>query len=270
MKILIKLLIIFILIESSFLFVSCSSNFESENNKISLIVPLYSFPTDENGEIWNAVFTASQSVPIAVIWGLVDTADEPIYKQYTDYLQSSENISLYAYIATNSGQRSSAKVKKEVDYYVNHFNIDGIFFDEVSSEDEYIPYYKNLIRYAKGYSKIKKVILNSSYAPSDFLKDTGADILVIFENYGYEWDNFSKKDYISLSSDQKAIIVHSVSSSSQMKSIIADALTNHIGYVYVTDKEYDELPSYWTEEVNFIKQINENRSFFYTKFSLNL
>ena len=235
--------------------ISCTTVSESGENGVSLIIPLYSFPTDQNGEIWNSVFRASESVPIAVIWGLVDTANEPVYQQYVSHLHTSENISLYAYVATGSGQIPSEEVKEEIDYYVNHFDIDGIFFDEVSNESQYIAYYRDLVLYAKKYPEIRKVILNSSYAPPDFLERTGADILIIFENYGSEWNDFSKEDYISLPANRKAVIVHSVSSVSQMKEIISDAVMNKIGYVYVTDRGYDELPSYWNEEVNYIEEI---------------
>ncbi len=242
-------------------FVSCSENQhndEIEQPATHIIVPLYSFPTDDNGNIWASVYSASQEVPIDVIWGMVDTLDAPIYRVYTDWLKKSKYIGLYAYVATTSGEREMQDVKNEIDFYANNFNIDGIFFDEVTSDSQYIPYYRNIVSYAKQNPKIKKAILNSSYAPVDFLEKTDGDVLIIFENYGSDWDNFTVQDYNPMLPEEKAVIVSNVNSSTRMEEIINEAVENNIGHIFVTDRGYDFLPSYWNDEVNLIKEINRN------------
>ncbi len=238
---------------------SITEHFANPDDSLHLLVPLYSFPTDNGGQYWKSVGQAANSVPIAIVWGLSDTSDQGIYKQWLPVLRQGKYAKLYAYVATTDGQRPIDSVKARVRYYATNFDIDGIFFDEVNSSESKIAYYKALVQYAKSFEVVKKVILNSSYCPAWFADSTGADIVLIFENYAKYWDEFDKAEYSNLSPERKAVIISEVRTRSRMFDLINDCVRNNIGYVYITNTDYDKLPTYWDDLVQAVKLVNQRQ-----------
>jgi hypothetical protein len=161
-------------------------------------------------------------------------------------------------VATADATVPMDTIKWQINYFVRNFKIDGFFFDEVSNDWSDFAYYQNIIAYARLFSKVRTVILNSPYASPAFVDSTSADAVVIFENFGRYWKDFNVNKYKSLKTSKKAIIVHSVWRKTTMKLIIRDAIVGNIGYVFVTDKDYSRLPSYWADEVSFIQKVNTN------------
>ncbi len=244
------------------LFFSCkkssiTEHFANPNDSLHLLVPLYSFPTDNNGQYWQNVGQAAKRIPIAVIWGLNDTADQDIYRQWLPVLRQGKHARLYAYVATNDGLTPMDSLRAKVRYYATNFDIDGIFFDEVSNENSKISYYKTLVQYAKSFGKVKSVILNSPYCPPWFADSTGADIVLIFENYAKYWDEFDKESYLNLAPGRKAVIINGVYRVSKMVDLVNDCVRYNIGYIYVTNTGYDKLPRYWDALVSAVAQVNQ-------------
>ncbi len=241
---------------------SCHKNyviehFTNPDDTLHLLIPLYSFPTDNNSEYWQEVADAGKKIPIAVVWGMGDTSDSPIYEQWMSKLRKSPYIRLYAYIATNDGQANINQVKDEVRYYASHFDIDGIFFDEVNHSTSKLAYYKELIRFTRNFKAVKKVILNSPYCQPWFADSTGADIVLIFENRFRYWKDFDKDSYSGLKTNTKAVIIHHVLLSSNMINLVNECVGENIGYIFITDKEYDKLPGYWQLLVNTVSSVND-------------
>ncbi len=244
------------------LFFSCkkssiTEHFANPGDSLHLLVPLYSFPTDNGGKYWQNVGQAANRIPIAVIWGLLDTTDQDIYRQWLPVLRQGKYARLYAYVATNDGLRPMDTVEAKVRYYATNFDIDGIFFDEVSNDSSKISYYKALVQYAKSFDRVKKVILNSPYSPPWFADSTGADIVIIFENYARYWDEFNKSEYLNLSPERKAVIINEVITRSKMIDLVNDCVRYNIGYIYVTNTDYDKLPRYWDDLVSAVAQVNQ-------------
>ncbi len=252
----------FILV-SYVVFILSSCNRESievqgVQDSLRIILPLYSFPTDMHGEIWRTVAMVGDSVPIIVIWGINDTNDVGIYREYLSLLSKAKYIRLVSYVATANGTRPIEEVLQKIDYYVSNFNISGIFLDEVNNSEATLSYYKRIISYIHSFPDIHLVILNSSYATLDFITNTGADIVVIFEDDVSEWKHFNKQEYMQISPKYKAVIINNVWFRYRMKKLIEQAAKYKIGNVYISDREYDKLPSYWNDEVNIVHQINKN------------
>lgn len=252
-----------LLVLSMFL-ISCHKNtviehFTNPEDTLHLLIPLYSFPTDNNSEYWQAVADAGQKIPIAVIWGMGDTSDSPIYEQWILKLRKSPYIRLYAYVATNDGLADINQVKDEVRYYASHFDIDGFFFDEVSHNTNKLHYYKGLIKYTRSFKAVKKIILNSPYCQPWFADSTGADIVLIFENKFHHWKDFDKDSYLGLKTNRKAVIIHHVLLRSNMIDLVNECVRYNIGYIYITDKEYDKLPGYWELLVNTVFSVNKKK-----------
>ncbi len=229
--------------------------------KLRILVPLYSYPTDDNGQIWKSAAAAADKIPLSVIWGMIgDTGQTEIefYRQWLDTLRKGRRMELLAYVATTDGNRPIDSVKALIDYYVMHFDIDGIFLDEVNGSPSRYAHYRAIVQYVKRFQALKKVILNAPYASSELVDSTGADAVLFYENEWEYWDVFDWEDYQALDRENKAALVSDVFSEENMKRVLDEALARDFGYIYVTDTTYDYLPSYWNEEVNYVKQINEN------------
>ena len=243
------------------LFSSCYKDhqvvhFASTEDSLHIILPLYAFPTDDEGKIWNAVAQAGYKVPITVIWGMSDTSDSAVYRNYLADLARAPYITLVAYVATGSGLRPAKEVKDKIKYYTENFDIQGIFLDEVNHVPEFDDYYKDIVSFARSFSDVHLVILNSSYAPPDYFARTGADVVVIFEDEASQWSNFNKQDYSHIPARKKAIIASGAWLKSNMEKIITQAVENNIGNVFVTNRGYDKLPGYWDKEVELVQEIN--------------
>ncbi len=257
MKTFFSLFILFVFLFSGCYRANDSLDIPEHSDSLKIILPLYSFPTDQNGQIWNRVASAGDIVPIIVIWGILDTADAPIYHNYLSILAESKLITLVSYVATSDAQRPVTQVKQEINYYASNFNISGIFFDEVNNENKALDYYRQIIDYARSFPNIKMIILNSSYAPPEFIANTRADMVVIFENFGADWKDFDKESYTNIPAENKAVIVSNVWTKRAMRQMIGDMVKYKIGNVYITDKPYDSLPSYWDEEVRLVYEVNK-------------
>ncbi len=248
-------LVIFLLVFGS-CFNSGTEEISVQAKPLRILVPLYSYPTDKNGEYWQKTAQAGNEVPVCVIWGIIGNVDTGFYRQWLEELRTGQNVKLLAYVATTNAERNPDSIKAKVKFYAENFDIDGIFFDEVNSSKDKTGYYKDLTDYAKSFSNIETVILNSPYAPPEFATITGADAVLFYENTSKYWNDFDWEAYSSLPSEKKAAIISGVWLKSKMKKIIEEAAARGFGYVFVTNRGYDKLPTYWEEEVEVIKSLN--------------
>jgi hypothetical protein len=258
-----------------------------ESNKLmGLVIPLYSYPTDQQagiGGIWDAVADAGENIPITVVMGAVVPHDDPIGMPNDDYIEGleklhSSGIEVLAYVSTDKGQRDIDIVKSEIYDYAVYFDIDGIFLDEGVATDEIalytleernqiMAYYEEVSAYVKSFDKLKKLMLNVSYIVKEDILDLrmeNIDDFVVFENYIDEWDTFEPSQYEDLDYRRLHIIVHGDNNSSGehyidssiMKDRIKESAENNIVNVYFTDKEFHSLPSFWYDEVATIQAYN--------------
>jgi hypothetical protein len=76
-------------------------------------------------------------------------------------------------------RRSEGEVRGEIDRYYDWYNLDGIFFDEVSPSD--YDYYKGLHDYAEEGGST--TVLNSGAPVPESFEDAG-DVIIVYENSG--------------------------------------------------------------------------------------
>jgi len=212
-----------------------------------LLIPLYSCPSDEDGSLWKAVEEAASDVKITVIWGIICEEDD--YRSALEALGAA-GVSRLAYVATSDSSRPMKEVKARVDFY-SRFPIDGIFFDEVSNERPAWDYNERIIEYAWSLAKVSTVIINSPYADEDFVRAMPADAVVVFENPFSDWREFSVSEYTGISPSRMAALIHHTPASA-LKDALELAGKRGIGYVYVTDRGWDLLPSYFQKEVDLL------------------
>ncbi len=216
-----------------------------------LLIPLYSCPSDESGSLWRAVEAAASQVNITIIWGIICEEDD--YRSALERL-AAVGVSRLAYVATSDSARPLEELKARVDFY-SGFSIDGIFFDEVSSDPSKWNYDEQIIEYARSFPQVKRVVLNSPYADADFVRAMPADTVVVFENPFSDWEGFCTGEYAGISPSRMAALIHHTPAS-LLKRALDLASSRGIGYVYVTDRPWDQLPSYFQEELGLVRLLS--------------
>jgi GR25 family glycosyltransferase involved in LPS biosynthesis len=212
-----------------------------------LLIPLYSCPSDKKGRIWEKVKKASHKISIVVIWGIICEKDD-----YVSALKSfgKAGIKRLAYIATGNCKKPLSKIKKRIDFY-SKYPVDGFFLDEVVFSQKTKAYINNIIDYAKIKYGITKFFANSPYVNSNYLKETLVDTVVIFENSFKFWKNFEIRKYKDVSRSKVAVLLHHVPLSNLEEAVVNLSKSN-VKWIYITDKDWDELPSYLFKEIELI------------------
>jgi hypothetical protein len=219
--------------------------------KLNLLIPLYSCPSDNNGEIWNSIIKSSGKVNILVIWGIICENDKYQYMLKKFKKAGIKNI---AYIPTNDSKRDINEIKKEMNFYAK-YPINGYFFDEVSNENKSLNYNNAIVKYAKNKVGVKLVVVNSPYAEPNFVNKILADVVIVYENSYSELKFFNIKQYSNILSSKIAMLIHTAHFYYLKK--ILNFVKNNIGWIFVTDKNWDMLPSYFEKEVMILHNMQK-------------
>ena len=239
--------------------------------KLQILLPLYIYPNwyDKNKYVWKQVIAAAKKVSIVAI--INPNSGPNNAPPNTDYQQGIKDlhqagIKIVGYVPSNYSNRDIRSVKTDIDLYIKHFKVDGIFIDEAASSTEKASYYQQLYQYIKSKSIAYKVIINPGVnIDENYISQGVADTIITFENYQKNWSRYAPAKYQKNYSAQKfAALVHTTADRKLMKSTLDRAIKNNLGYIYITDDStstpnknpWDTLPTYWQAEVNYIQQLN--------------
>jgi hypothetical protein len=238
--------------------------------KLKLLLPLYSYPNwyYPDRYLWTQVAAVAGLVEIVAI---INPENGPGGgPPNTDYQRGIADlrragIKLVGYIHTDYGRRQLQSVKTDIDIYARHFEVDGIFIDEVSTDPDRFGYNRQIDRYAKSYPRLQQTILNpGTTIDENYLRHGIGDTIAIFENDRIAWDNYQPPAYLATYPRSRfAALVHTTASTQAMVAIVDRALKLGFGYIYVTDAHnfppncnpWDKLPSYWQQEVNLLTNV---------------
>ncbi len=241
---------------------------------LRILLPLYIYPNwyDKNKYAWKQVIAAAKKVSIVAI--INPNSGPNNAPPNTDYQQGIKDlrqagIKIVGYVPSNYSNRDIQAVKADIDLYTTHFKVDGIFIDEAASSIDKSTYYQQLYRYIKSKSSSYNVIINPGVNLDEkYLSQGVADIIVTFENYYKDWNNYgSVKQSKSHPAQKFAALVHTTANRKLMKSTLDRAIKNNLGYIYITNDStntpnknpWDTLPEYWQAEVNYIQQLNSGK-----------
>ncbi|KAL2651027.1 hypothetical protein R1flu_019155 [Riccia fluitans] len=173
---------------------------------------------------------------------------------------------ILGYVATTYSAKSLATAKAEIDNYNTFYKVDGIFFDEASTDCATTGYYSNLVQYVQDNTKSPSAqdstFLNwGTNGPECFLNASSpspADTFVTFESSYTAYQSYAPLSYMTkYARDRWYHIVYNVAQSNLI-STLTKSKSTRAGYVYVTNdvlpNPYDTAPSpyttYWQAEVN--------------------
>ena len=234
---------------------------------LEILIPLYQYPNwyDAPNYFWDDVAAAHSQVPVTAIINPNDGPDGG--PPNADYVQGltdlrDANVTILGYVYTDYGNRDIALGKADVDLYDQHFNIDGIFFDEASDVVDDLAYYQELYDYVQARPNLEKVVLNPGWTfDEEYITQPATHTGVLFEGASSSWTDHEVAAYIDDYSDNHfSLLLHSVPDVATMKAQINLAVERNIGYVYLTDdimpNPWNSLPSFWQEMLDYISEIN--------------
>jgi Spherulation-specific family 4 len=222
----------------------------------SMAVPAYFYP----GSYWTQMDQSSSRPQIAVM----NPNSGPGYSPDPNYVSAiraaqAAGITVVGYVYTNYGSRSLSAVESDVTGYYNWYGVNGIFFDQASTNCSYASYYAALNSFVKAKGGTARTILNPGTQTSQcYVSD--ADILLTFEGSDRTYVNsYSAPSWVTqYSASHFWHIVYATPSNSAMTQAVSLSKQRGAGYVYVTPdvlpNPYDTLPtgSYWSRELSTI------------------
>jgi hypothetical protein len=206
-----------------------------------LIVPLYSYP----GNDWNTLITEKTKYPSIPIVAIINPDSGPGTKD-TNYLYGiqklqSSGIQVIGYVYTANIDYNT--ITKYIDEYKNWYNVDGIFFDQMSNVKGNETFYAHLTNYSKS-AGLKLTVGNPGIDTLPSYVGT-VDNMVIYDNPGLPtmssfegWHkNFTKSNF--------SFISYSVNDIN--KTYVAN-MSRLVQYMYVSNSTlpnpFNSLPGY--------------------------
>lgn len=222
-----------------------------------IAVPAYFDP----GPLWNRMERASPTAGMAVINPLngPGAAREPRYAAQVKSSQSA-GLTVLGYVHTAYGARPGGAVRADVDAYCLWYGVDGVFFDEASTERSYASsYYAALCDYVRSHKGKALTVLNPGTQTDEGYMAI-ADIVVTFEgSYGAYVDANPAPGWVGDYPPRRFWhLVYAARGVRKMQRAVRLSEKRGAGWVYVTPSglpnPWDSLPpdSYWDRELSAV------------------
>ncbi|KNC87588.1 hypothetical protein, variant [Sphaeroforma arctica JP610] len=205
---------------------------EVSNHKITIVIPLYIYPSIQEGSEWHRLAQSSSKVDIVAI---INPNSGPGDALNSDYVAGvamlrDAGIEIFGYVHTQYGQRDKDLVSSEIKAFSEWYAVDGIFLDEGSSEHHIVSYYNSLNTYIKEFHvpdspRMKSVILNTGVEPHDSYYDA-CDNLVTCENY---WKDFQQA-HLSGAREKSLALLHTCPTAKDMTKAVKKAAASEVWF----------------------------------------
>lgn len=249
---------------STYLRKDTNERLDKRQAELTLFVPAYSYPAGQGLRFWDELISAADSVPIVAIANPASGPGDHRDENYSTVLDRAKRagIRVIGYVTTDYAKRKIADVDREVDRWIALYpTIDGIFFDEQSSDGANVEYYSTLSQHTR--AKIPNAFLASNpgaICAKEYVTSQAFDVICVFENVeGY--DRFHLPDWgTPAKSTQFAALAYGELKPEVALRFLRQAVSKGVSYIYVTHDSapnpWDEMASYWDQEVAVVRQIN--------------
>jgi hypothetical protein len=230
---------------------------------VGIMVPAY---FDPSSGLWPGLNFAASGVPLIAI---MNPNNGPGSAQQASYVAAINSLHaaggrVIGYVYSSYATRATNFVTADIDLYFSFYRVDGIFVDEMTNDSvtSHLDYYATLYQYIQTKGINLLVAANPGINTVEaYLTRPTADLLVTFEsNTGYpslvvdSWvTNHLARQFCHLP--------YATSAASTMTNYVNLAVSRNAGWIYVTDdvlpNPWDTLPSYWTNEVDYIHGLNQ-------------
>jgi hypothetical protein len=226
---------------------------------LGIMVPAYFDPS--SGGDWRSLDDAASRVPLIAI---MNPDNGPGASQTQAYVNALANLHraggrIIGYVYSSYAARALTNVEADIDTYLSFYAVDGFFIDEMTDDQNtnHLAYYAAIYRYVKSKGAGYSVTGNpGENTVRDYLTERTADCLMVFENHDTNYPGFRPSDWVTrYPAQQFAQIVYDVTNSAAMSNDVELVATRHAGWIYLTDRTYGALPSYWTNEAGSVEAL---------------
>jgi len=231
---------------------------------MGILVPSY---FDPPGGYWPELNYAAPRVPLVAI---MNPNNGPAATQDPDYVAAVNSLRtaggrVIGYVYTSYAARDTNLVKADIDRYFSFYSVDGIFLDEMTNDanTNHVNYYAGLYQYIHQEGTNLVVVGNPGINTQEaYLTQPTADVLVTFED-GTGYPMLVVDGWVTNHlARQFSHLPYNAPSATTMTNYVTLAAGRNVGWIYVTDDNlpnpWDTLPAYWTNEVNFIRSLNQS------------
>ncbi|MDQ2785034.1 MAG: right-handed parallel beta-helix repeat-containing protein, partial [Chloroflexota bacterium] len=221
-----------------------------------LAIPSYFYP----GPLWDQMAQAHHIVQVAIINpnSGPGAVSNPAYVAQVQRSQAT-GLTILGYVHTSYGARADTDIKAEIDAYANWYHVDGIFFDEASTDCARQSYYAALTAYARQRTSSHRAVrtaLNPGTQTNECYMAV-ADVIVTFEGDASAYQSgYSAPSWVANYAPGRFWhLVYNVPTAQQMRAIVLLSKERRAGWIYVTPDNlpnpWDTLPtgSYWSSEL---------------------
>lgn len=226
-----------------------------------LLVPTYFYPGGKELETWNKLIAAGAKVPIIAIANPASGPGTQIDPAYTVIIAKAQsaNIKIIAYVSTSYAKRTAAEIKHDIDLWIQFYpTVQGIFFDEQTSDAAHADFYLDVATYARTKIKNAFIVTNpGTICAEDYFSKQVADTICTVESA----EGLEKYATPAWAMKYPAAnfygLAYKIDKPHGMHASLKAVEKKHFGYVFITDGKlpnpWDRLPQYWDDEVKAVK-----------------
>ena len=227
---------------------------------VKLLVPAYFYPAGEGLRTWRKLIGAAGKVPVIAIANPASGPGTEINPDYAKVIQQAQTarIKVIGYVSTNYTKRKSADIKHDIDLWLKFYpTIQGIFFDEQSSEAAQSDFYLDLANDARQKIPQAFVVTNpGTICAEEYFSKNVADTICVVEN-GEGLEKYTPPEWAKKYPAERFYgLAFQVPTAAGLRTSLRAAVQKHLGYVYVTDDKlpnpWDTLPVYWEAEIQAV------------------
>jgi hypothetical protein len=201
--------------------------------EIRFAVPAYFHPVTRPGD-WARLAALGPALGFAVmnpdsgVGGLADPAYPPVIRAITE-----AGGRVIGYVDTDYGRRPSGEVLGELAAYRAWYGLAGVFFDQVTSDEDHLGYYCGLAAESRRMG-LDFVVMNPGVIPAPGFAEA-ADVLVTFEGTWSAYGEYPAAAAIrGYPRERFCHLIHSAGPDA-LALVRAGAEANHVGMIYATE-----------------------------------
>jgi hypothetical protein len=224
-----------------------STSVPVDYSKTGVFFPLFTQP----GRFWDQMLEYRMEHP-SLPWISVINPDNgpgkrpnPLYVQHLQDLKEAKVLVL-GYVSTYWAAVPIETAKEDIRKYKEFYNLDGIFIDEMSNLKEFVPYYRELVSYAKSLGLNYTIGNTGTDAAPEYVGVV--DNIVISEGYGVPTLSRLAGWHADHDKSNFSYIAHSQTT---VDKVFISTAKDFASFVYVTDdtmpNPYNKFPSYFDD-----------------------
>jgi len=229
-----------------------ADDLNNQKDDLKILIPLYSYPNwwDSQNYKWKQLIELKNKYPHAEITAIINPSNGHFRESNSDFEHGIKdlhdaNIKMVGYVYTSYGDRSVDEVKADIEAWQEYYQdlgINGIFFDEVSTNKDKLEHYSQLSTIAKSRG-FENIILNPGITTDQSYIDSGiATIVVSYENPHDKLLSNPPSSYNKPSkSTDLSLLIYEMEDNS-VDDLIQFAREHKFEYIYFTEDGADGNP----------------------------